>query len=61
MATPDRVIPLLKKAYDALQDAQSHVNAWDRAVLGRDLDDIRWKLGDFIAALEVDERLEQTR
>ena len=61
MATPDRVIPLLKKAYETLEDAQAHVNGWDWAVLGRDLDDIRWKLGDFIAALEVDERLDVTR
>jgi hypothetical protein len=61
MASPDRVIPILKKAYDLLKDAQAHVDAWDRAVLGRDLDDIRWKLGDFVAALEVDDRLDSTR
>ena len=59
--TSNRVIPLLKKAYEALEDAQAHVNATDRAVLGRDLDDIRWKLGDFLMSIEMDDRLDTIR
>ena len=51
MSVSPRVIPLLKKAYEALQDAQAHVDATERATLGRDLDDIRWKLGDFLMSL----------
>jgi hypothetical protein len=61
MSTPPRLIACLKKAYDALEDAQAHANSFDRPVLGRDLDDIRWRLGDFIANLEIDERLEAIR
>lgn len=61
MSVSPRLIPLLKKAYEALEDAQAHVNATDRAVLGRDLDDIRWKLGDFLTSIEMDDRLDATR
>jgi hypothetical protein len=61
MSVSPRVIPLLKKAYGALQDAQAHVDATDRATLGRDLDDIRWKLGDFLMSLEMDDRLDTIR
>ena len=61
MSTPPRLIPLLKKAYEALEDAQAHANAFDRTMLGRDLDDIRWKLGDFLTHLEMDDRLDTIR
>jgi hypothetical protein len=61
MNTPPRVIALLKKAHEALEDAQAHANGFDRAVLGRDLDDIRWRLGDLISTIEIDDRLEATR
>ena len=61
MSTPPRAIALLKKAYEALEDAQAHLDRYDRAVLGRDLDDIRWKLGDFISTIEVEDRIEAIR
>jgi hypothetical protein len=61
MSLPPRFIALLKTAYEALEDAQAHANATDRAVLGRDLDDIRWKLGDFIASVETEDRLDAIR
>ena len=61
MSTPPRAIALLKKAYEALEDAQAHLNTYDRAVLGRDLDDIRWKLGDFLSTIEVEDRIEAIR
>lgn len=61
MSTPPRLIALLKKAHEALEDAQAHANSFDRPVLGRDLDDIRWRLGDLVSNLETDDRLEVTR
>jgi hypothetical protein len=61
MTTPPRLIACLKKAYDALEDAQAHANGFDRAVLGRDLDDIRWRLGDLLSTIEIDDRLDAIR
>ena len=48
---PARVHDLLAQAYRLLEDAQAHSDRWDRAELGRGLDNIRWQLGDFIAQI----------
>lgn len=44
-----RILPLLRIAYDALQDAQAHVDREGRGTMARDLDSLRWSLGDFVA------------
>jgi hypothetical protein len=44
-----RILPLLRIAYDALQDAQAHADALGRGTLAHDLDSLRWSLGDFVA------------
>ena len=45
---PHRVIPLLIQALNLLEDAQAHANAHDRASLGREVDEVRWILGDLV-------------
>lgn len=56
MTTPHRILPLLRESLTLLVDAQAHANAWDRADIGRRLDDIRWTLGYLIA--ELDDRID---
>ena len=54
MSTPYRIRPLLAEAYNRLSDAQSHANAFDRPGLGKDIDNIRWALGDLLTQLEME-------
>lgn len=50
---PERCVTLLVQAYHILEDAQAHANAWDRAGLGRELDRVRWMLGDLAAQVST--------
>lgn len=49
---PALVAELLTAAYQSLDAAQAGANGWDRAGLGRELDRIRWALGDLIAQVQ---------
>lgn len=46
---PATVTDELLAAYQLLETAQQGANRWDRGGLGRELDRIRWALGDLIA------------
>lgn len=48
---PVAVTDQLLAAYAALNYAQDGANRWDRAGLGRELDRIRWALGDLYAQI----------
>ena len=49
---PAAVVDALMTAHHALGTAQTGANGWDRAGLGRELDRIRWALGDLIAQIQ---------
>lgn len=49
---PAAVVDALMAAHHALGTAQTGANGWDRAGLGRELDRIRWALGDLIAQVQ---------
>jgi hypothetical protein len=49
MTYPHRIIPLLIQALNIMEDAQAHADAHDRATLGREIDEVRWSLGDLIS------------
>lgn len=51
---PSRVRELIGQAYRLLEDAQAHADRWDRAGLGRDLDRVRWQVGDLAAKITPD-------
>lgn len=48
-AAPATITNQLLATHQALELAQLAVNGWDRTGLGRELDRIRWALGDLIA------------
>ena len=49
---PITVTDQLLAAYAALNYAQEGANRWDRGGLGRELDRIRWALGDLYAQIQ---------
>ena len=49
---PVAVTDQLLAAYAALNYAQDGANRWDRGGLGRELDRIRWALGDLYAQIQ---------
>jgi hypothetical protein len=49
---PAMVTDELLAAYQLLETAQQGANRWDRAGLGRELDRIRWALGDLYAQIK---------
>lgn len=53
MATeiPAGIIEELTAIYQKLETVQYAVNYWDRPGAGRELDRVRWLLGDLIAAV----------
>lgn len=48
---PATVTDQLLAAYAALNYAQDGANRWDRGGLGREIDRIRWALGDLYAQI----------
>jgi hypothetical protein len=59
MTYPHRIIPLLIQALNIMEDAQAHADALDRSTIGREVDGVRWSLGDLIALISDRPDLQQ--
>lgn len=52
MNANDRIIPLVMESLDRLIDAQTHANYTNRELIGKEIDRVRWEVGELLCKLQ---------